>query len=146
MKIKKLADKSVERIVRFDVATGRRKLIDPETGNESPRTLVGVMLLDYGERETISTKLVQQGIAEGWIEGRGEEVRHAPAGPPAQPWKRTHTFVCYQQLVFRTVEGDVVFDVVKNPCKKPDGDRDRIDWAYDLELADVREPQIAVAT
>lgn len=146
MKIKKIADKSVERLVRFDPETGRRKLIDPETGKESPRPLVGVMLLDYGERETISTKLVQQGIAEGWIEGRGEEVRHAPAGPPEHPWKRTHTFVCYEQLVFHTLEGDIVFSVAQNPCKKPAGDRDQIDWEYRLELADVREPQIAVAT
>ena len=94
----------------------------------------------------MSTTFVQQGIGEGWIEGVGGQLIHRPGGPPEDLWRVTHTFGHYDRLVLKTLDGDFVYDVIRQPDKYVTGDDEakvtpdlyangetQVDWFYDLK-------------
>lgn len=158
--LRRLADKSgEERVVRYDSVTGESMLLDPKTCNvddpstweHTPWPEAGIAFEgDPPKRARVPTSTVSRGLAEGWIEIKGLRPVHRPGGPPADPWKVTHTFSHYDTITFHTVDGDVTYKVVRQPDKyvanKPDsakvtdaiyaaGDT-AVDWFYDLELED----------
>ena len=149
--VRKVADKSGgDRVVRYDPATGERKLVNPATPGDDhePWPLLGVVV----EGETpqtcrVPTSFVQLGVAEGWIEREGEGVVHRAGGPPSDPWRSTHTFVQADTIVLHLADGDLSYRVVHQPDKYADASRQRpydpatddnattvVDWFYDLEL------------
>lgn len=150
LRIRKLADRSVAREVRFDPETGERLLINPATGQEEPYPFVGVQI----EGDPPETVLVSQGFVlgareEGWVSIEGEETVMRTAGPPASPispQSPPHVFLHAEAIVFHTVDGDVRYSVVRNPDKWPDekveGDLEpgfggEVLWTYELELVGV---------
>lgn len=106
-------------------------------------------VVEAPSKTRLSTKLVNKGIAEGWIRGLGEEVVTRPAGTADNPWGATrnapnpHLFRHFEKLVV----GDVIYKVTRQPDKYADpGDDDtpvtpavyssgktRVDWFYELE-------------
>lgn len=146
--VRKLADRSVERIVRYNELTGEKILIDPETGQPSPYPFAGLAVEgEVPARTRVSTKFIVRGVSEGWIEVAGTELAHRPGGPPEDPWATTHTFVHYDTVTLKTVDGDLVYKVVRQPDKYVAGDDEakvteedynsgntQVDWFYELEL------------
>lgn len=130
--IRKLADKSEGvRIPRYDPTTGEKYLVDPNTGVAGGWPLAGVRIEGETPRETtLSTDFVANGRNEGWIAVDGERVEHASGGPEGNPWAITHTFVCYDTITVKTVDGDVVYRVTQNPGK----DEGEVRWFYKLAL------------
>lgn len=155
--IRKLADTSTgRRVVRYDPETGAKKLVNPDTpGDEhEPWPLLGLRIEgDAPTRTRVSTRLVTRGIAESWLEGVNGQPVVRPAGPRQDVWNSTqtqtpHVFTHYDEIIFRTVDGDVRYRVTHQPDKYladgADDDpvtpedyaagRTRVDWFYDLEL------------
>lgn len=140
LSIRKLADTSVgERVKGYDPMTGEPALINPATGMPEAWPLAGIKIEGEAPRLTrVPMRWVQNGRAEGWIRFEGERIEHAPAGPPSAPWSRTHTFIAGDRIVLLTVDGEVVYDIVRNPGKYPDGTElsgSRVDWFYEMRLA-----------
>lgn len=150
LRIRKVADMSSGvRVVRYDTVTGHKLLVDPVDDAVRPWPLLGVRIEGAPPRETAAgTTFVAQAIAEGWIAGSGERVVHRPGGPAANVWQKTHTFVHYDELTIRTLDGDVRYRVTHQPDKYADpGDDDtpvtaevyaagatRVDHFYGLTL------------
>lgn len=166
--IRKVADKSTgERVVRFDPETGEKKLVNPATpGDEhEPWPLAGVEFVyeDGPPAFTrVSTSYVQDAIREGWLEAEGMEPVVRPSGPADNKWAgNPHVFMHIDALVFKTINGDVRYNVVRQPDKYVEGNsyderglttrrvntddhevtdeiyaegKTRVDWFYDLEL------------
>lgn len=136
--IHKVADKSQgTRIIRFDPETGNKKLVNPETPGDGhePWPLEGIEIKDPPTETGVSTAIVATGRAEGWLELVGESVEHRSGGPDHNPWAVTHTFVTAEKLVFKTLNGDVVYQVTRNPGKYGTADGStEVFWDYQLEL------------
>lgn len=139
LRIRKLADTSEgERVRQFDPVTGEKKLINPETGAHEPWPLAGVQFEgDPPEYTRVPTSVIEKGVAEGWITREGENVVHAPAGPPENLWRDSHTFVEADKVIFRMIDGDHEYDVTHNPGKydHDNGVGGTVDWFYDLKAA-----------
>lgn len=173
LSVRKLADRSDgERVEVSHPLTGERKLVRPESiqelrssATENGETFdwesawpnieheswpsAGVSI--YGElldKCSAPTSLIARGIAEGWVEAEGEELVHEPAGPPSNPWSRTNTFLHYDAIIIKTVDGDVRYQVTHQPGHyddpppdEPSGSKyadsdpsgQRVDWFYELE-------------
>lgn len=162
LRLRFVADKSEgERVPMMvarpvEVLDDGRVLIDPSTGVErilfNPATpeieheswpLLGVEPLDVlgktPKRTRISGKLVQRGIAEGWLEAEGEQLAHRPGGPADNRWRVTHTFVHYDRLVFKTPDGDLAYRVVRQPDKfvaRVDDDGAKLVRSADAEVTE----------
>ena len=150
LRIRKVADTTTgERVVRFDQLTGERLLVDPSDGAVRAWPLAGVRVEGGPPAETsVGTSYVAEAIREGWIVGEGERVVHRPGGPDGNRWAKTHTFVHYDALTLRTLDGDVRYRVTHQPDKYADpGDDDtpvtdeayaagatRVDHFYGLAL------------
>lgn len=139
--IRKLADRSEgERVPRWDPDTGEKSLINPATELPEPWPLAGVRIEDPPEETRVSTSFISSGKSQGWIELEGEDVAHRPGGPQEEPWRLTHTFIQADTVIFKTVDGDLRYEVVRNPDKWPeekDGDLGfggEVDWTYHLRL------------
>lgn len=122
LQIRKLADRSSgDRVARYDPVTGAKKLVNPDTPGDDhePWPLLGIQLLDDPPLRScrVSTGMVAQGQHEGWIEVEGGEMVHRPGGPASDPWRLTHSFRQADAIVFKTVDGDVRYEVVRNPDK-----------------------------
>jgi hypothetical protein len=124
LRIRKLADRSSgSRETRYDPTTGQKYLHNPATGGAEPWPLAGIQLDgadgSEGPPQTIgiSTTVVDNGRAEGWITVEGENVVHRPGGPPGNLWAVTHTFRQVDTLIFHTVDGDVRYRVTHQPDK-----------------------------
>ncbi len=163
LKIRKLADKSEgERITvpvletvelrngeSIQIPTGQVKLVNPDTPgvDHEPWPFAGVKLEQAPDECGIPSTVVERGIHEGWITGTGEKMVRRPAGPADNPTRAWHYFVHYTELVFHTVDGDVVYSVTHQPDKYADfGDDDeqvtealyrsgetRVDWFYGIQ-------------
>lgn len=137
LSVRKLADQTVVRAKMFDPLTGEPALMLPEDAEAlkealaeisdlfkvTPRPLIGVVIEgETPDAAKLPTGWVARGKSEGWIEVEGEEVVHRSAGPPEDPWggEPAHTFVHYDRIVLKTVDGDVVYEVVENPDKWPE--------------------------
>lgn len=146
--IRKLADRTAFRVTRFDPETGEKYLVDGD-GNRSPRPLAGVRLEEpVPDQVRISTTVVNNGVAEGWITLEGAKTISRPGGPAHDPDRPEllHNFRHAKTAVFHTVDGDVRFKVTHQPDKYVAGDDDtekvtkehydsgntRVDWFYDL--------------
>lgn len=149
LRVRKVADRTVERVVRFDPVTGEKLLVDPADGAVRPYPLAGVRIEGAPPADTTAgTSWVAEAIREGWLVGEGERVVHRPGGPAEWPWAKTHTFVHFDALVVRTLDGDVRYRVTHQPDKYADpGDDDtpvtddvyaagatRVDHFYGLAL------------
>lgn len=146
LEIRKLADKSVRRDVRFDPETGERILVDPATGNPSSRPFLGVAIENDGgppKYARISQRYALNAKIEGWIEIEGEKVVTRSQGPeeqPVSPENPPHVFVQGTALIFKTVDGDVRYKITQNPDKWPEkkvgehGFGGEVDWTYHLRL------------
>lgn len=149
--IRKLADHSVggTRVRGIDPDTGQAALINPATGRAEPWPLLGVVIQgEPPERCTVSTKLVEKGMSEGWIALEGARGLTRPGGSMVQPWAKSYSFVHADAIVFHCVGGDVRYRVTHQPDKYADpGDDDepvtpdaysagqtRVDMFYGLEL------------
>lgn len=122
----------------------------PEVEHE-PWPLAGIAFASNGgeiresppKRTVISTTKVQEGLVEGWIQLVGQKIVYAPAGPAEDPLRSTHAFRQADAVIFRTVDGDVRYDVTRNPGKylngKPSDEAGNPDaevlWSYELKLA-----------
>jgi hypothetical protein len=95
----------------------------------------------------VATRVVTDGIAQGYIVGEDEQVVHRPGGPPHDPWRITHTFRHFSHLVIAGVRYVVIHQPDKyadpgdddTPVGEPDGDiystgATRVDWFYGIEL------------
>ncbi len=152
LRIRKVADTSVgTRVTRYHPETGAKHLVDPEDGLAKPWPLAGIRFEGAPPAETtVGTKYVAEAIAEGWLVGVGERLVHRPGGPPSNVWRETYTFAHYDELVFRTLDGDVRYRVTHQPDKYADpGDDDtpvtdevyragatRVDHFYALALVE----------
>jgi hypothetical protein len=149
--IRKLADKTGEqRITMFDSTTGEKKLVNPATPGEDhePWPFAGIRIENEGgppKKAMLTTDLVAQAIAEGWIEVTGEKRVIKPAGSKENPWVGTppHVFLQYKTITIKTIDGDVTYNVKRNPDKydkngeptEEAGDPDtEVVWYYELEL------------
>lgn len=134
--IRKLADYSEgqhTRITRWNPDTGLKYVADAATGEPRPWPILGVVLESAPRTTIIPTTTVNRGRNEGWIFLEGATVKHESGGPPEDPWRVTHTFEPAKAVVFRTVDGDVRYQVVHNPGRYIDEDEPgkfRVDWFY----------------
>jgi hypothetical protein len=79
--IRKLADRTAFRVTRFNPETGEKYLADGD-GNPSPRPLLGVRLEEpVADQVRVSTTVVNNGVAEGWITLEGAKTVSRPGGP-----------------------------------------------------------------
>jgi hypothetical protein len=133
LKIRKLADKSEgERVIvpvletvtlrngeEVQVATGQVKLVNPDTPgtDHEPWPSAGIQLEVAPDEARIPTTTVDRGINEGWIEAENAEFLRRPAGPADNPTRAWHYFMHCTGLTFKTVDGDVYYEVTHNPDK-----------------------------
>ena len=155
LRVRKLADKSEPREKMFDPATGDPILMTPEDAEklreklhtirdlfvETPRPFAGLQIEGKPPRRVkMPTTWVARGISEGWLKGKGKKLVHRSAGPPGNPWASSHTFVHYETITLRTVDGDVVYKIRQNPDKWPDkkeaeaGFGGDVRWVYEGSL------------
>ena len=152
LRVRKLADRSEgERIVRYDPETGEKKLVNPHTEGDAhePWPLLGLVIEgDPPATCRVPMSFVQLGVDEGWIELDNPRPAHRPGGPPANPWKVTHTFIHADAIVLKTIDGDVRYRVTHQPDKYVDGNDaaelvtdekyaagdTRVDWFYGVAL------------
>jgi hypothetical protein len=125
-----------------------RKLADRSAGDEAPYPFAGLVVEAKPKRCQLPTQWVAQGLAEGWIETEGMRVEHRPGGPVDDQWATTHSFVHYDAIVLKAIDGDVRYRVTRQPDKYVDSkDPDatvtpeiyaagetRVDWFYDCDL------------
>lgn len=108
--LRKFADKTGSRTATVD---GSGNVIDIE-----PWPLAGIRIENDPVGITaLTTTVVAQGRAEGWVTVEGENVVHRPGGPVDDLWRVVHTFMHYDAIVFHTVDGDVRFRVTRQPDK-----------------------------
>lgn len=130
--IHKLADASVPRVKRFDPDTGESYLADPVTGQPSPRTLTGIRLEDPPDKVRVSTTVINNAVAEGWVTLENPEAVMRPAGATQDQMFSTHTgaphfFQHADAVVFHTVDGDIRYKVDHQPDKyHADGDKKKV--------------------
>jgi len=167
--LRKHADKTTSaRVVRYDPETGAKKLVNPDTPGEEhePWPLAGISIENTPDVARLSTTLVEQGKAEGWLSTTGDRVVVRPAGPAGDPLADRHTFVHYDTITFHTLDGDIVFRVTHQPDKYADhsqatypeaveafeGDDEtpvtptvyaagatRVDWFYDVTVTKTKK-------
>lgn len=133
--LRKLADYSdgSARVSGFHPLTGQKTLIDPATNEVKPWPLLGVTSIGpMPEKFALSQSYAAQAVSEGWMTREGERIAHAAGGPPDDQWRVTHTFIEADALVFRLVEGEFRYRVVRQPGK--DETTGEVDWSYELEL------------
>lgn len=121
---------------------------DHVTGEPSARPFAGVAFLDERLNRTdqppkhirVPHDFVSR---EPWIETVGTKGVVKPAGPSANPFAKTHTFVHADELVLHMADGDYRYKVVGQPDKydaagKPTdaaGDPEtEVRWFYDADL------------
>ena len=140
LRVRKLADRSGDRVDRYHPLTGQKVLLDP--GSDAYREVeeavaaLGLVLEEQHEpwpfaglafegdapaQTAANTTFVDRGVFEGWITREGERVVHRPGGPAEKPYAVTHTFVHADALVFHMVDGDVRYRVVEQPDKYHSG-------------------------
>lgn len=149
LRIRKLADQSVPREARYNPRTGQKYLIDPATGEASPRPLLGIKFEGKPPKKTcVSQNFVRKGKKEGWIEVEGQRIVQRSSGPPEEPVSPEnppHTFIQADAIVFDTVDGPVRYKVTRNPDKWPKkkekselledhGFGGEVHWTYELSL------------
>lgn len=125
------------RIKMFDENTGEPKLVNPATPGtlHEPWPLAGVVCEGPPpEKTACGMSWLRQAISEGWAELHDQEVHHAPAGPPEDPWRSSHTFYTGSRVVFHFDDGDVRYRILENPGKYTDAEPPRVEWRYLLEL------------
>lgn len=154
LEIRKLADTSGTRIVRYDSDTGEKRLVNPDTPGDvhEPWPLAGIEFIgDPPVRTSAAQDWILEGQREGWItlENPRGVARHA--GPADLPWARMHNFVHADTVTFETVTGPVKYVVTRQPDKYAleDGalDRDKkvtdeiyeageteVSWVFQLDL------------
>lgn len=151
LRLRKLADTSTgTREARYDPMTGEKYLHNPATGRPEPWPLAGVRIEgDVPDSVTLSTTLVNDGVAGGWITAEGQRPVVRPAGARQDVFHSTHTgsphlFVHADAIVIHTVDRDVRYRIVHQPDKyAADGDdttpvtpelyadgATRVDWFY----------------
>jgi len=128
LQIRKVADKSTgSRVPMWDPHTGEKKLVNPDTpgADHEAWPLAGVLLEQAPDEAGVSTTLVAQGIAEGWLTGVNGRPVVRPAGRTQSDWisgqtGTPHVFIHYDALVFHTLDGDVTYRVTHQPDKYAD--------------------------
>jgi hypothetical protein len=121
--IRKLAGEDGRPRVPSHDLEGRHTFRDLITGEVSPKPLAGIQIGSPDDRGTppqvtgVSTQLVDQGQAEGWLTLVDAEPKVFAGGPATAPFAKTHTFVHAAKIVFHTVDGDVTYRVTRNPGK-----------------------------
>jgi hypothetical protein len=152
LRVRKLADRSVERVVEFDPETGERYLVNPVTGDREGYPLIGVQIVNEGgapAKTAVSQAWLLNAEAEGWAELVDKDTVLRTAGPrelPVSPEKPPHVFVQASEVVFHTVDGDFRYTVTRSPDKWPE-DKDEehpleagfggeVLWTFDLELVE----------
>lgn len=128
LRIRKVADKSVEHVTVNDPQTGRTVYVNTQTGQSvQSKPLLGVQPEgDLPEECSVSVSFVQRAIAEGWAHADNERVVYRPSGPAHDKWNAAyppHTFVHADAIVFHFLTGDVRYRVVHQPDKYVAGEK-----------------------
>lgn len=165
--LRKLADQTGERVAITNPLTGVRELYEPDNASilrerlaqvfdgiePSPYPFLGLRIENDGGppgQTAVSKDLVAQGRAEGWLSTVPEEVEPTfrSSGPRDNAFGAPpHVFLHYQQVIFHTVEGDVVYAVTENPDKWPDekegaaGFGGEVRHFYELQLSGIHQPE-----
>lgn len=122
LRVRKVADKSVEHIAVNDPQTGRTAYVNTQTGQRvQSKPLLGVQAEgELPDECTVSTSFVQRAIAEGWAQLENARVVYRPSGPANDKWNAAyppHTFVQGDAVVFHFLDGDVRYTVTHQPDK-----------------------------
>lgn len=153
LQVRVLSDRSEgHRVERFDPVTGEKYLVNPDTpGDEhEPWPFAGLEPLEgeeFPKYVRVPHTWVARAKAAGWITATNERVQHRPGGPEESPWKVTHTFLHYDEIIFHTEDGkrNTVYKVIGQPDKydakgeptdevgNPDN---RVRWGFELERVD----------
>lgn len=138
--IRRVADKSSgTRVERVNAITGKRELINPETGNPEPWPVAGIQIghLPVGEGLNgqpvweapevtgTSQREIKKGLAEGYITLTNPRAITCPSGPLKDPWggqAPNHEFIQADLVTFRTIDGDITYRVTRNPGKYYESD------------------------
>lgn len=165
LRVRKLADRDGEdRVKVTDPVTGIADLYTPEDAAElipalkavlaeytpTPYPLAGIEIEDPPDHVAVPEGYVASAKAEGWVTTVPESVEQPvirSTGPPENPWgPPPHTFIHYEQVIFHTIAGDLVYDVAENPDKWPD-DKDGaagfggdVCHFYELKLKEIVTP------
>lgn len=150
LRVRKLADRSVERVADFDPETGEKHLVNPVTGAREGYPLAGVRIENEDgppAKTAVSQSWLLDAEAGEWatVEGKSTVLRtKGPPEEPVSPESPPHVFVQAEAVVFHTVDGDVRYTVTRSPDKWPeDKDEDHpleagfggeALWTFELEL------------
>lgn len=128
----------------------------PEPPPGEPWPMAGV---SFGDRDTksapprralVATSQLATWRDRGVLSTEGSRIVLRSGGPTDNPWKVDpvrgipHMFEHLDRVIFHTLDGDVVYDVVENPDKWPAEKLDdtqetgfggEVRWYYDLKLA-----------
>lgn len=96
------------------------RLADKSDGRGLPWPLAGVRLLEVPETVDVPTSVVETGLREGWIISEGGRIVNRPSRADRDDLSQPHTFVHYDRLTFRTVDGDIGYRVTHQPDKYAD--------------------------
>jgi hypothetical protein len=168
LRVRKLADRSGEERVKLThPVTGVADLYTQADADKlipalnallaefspSPYPLAGISLNDGKPPKhfCVSEGFIAEAKAEGWVTTEPEQVEQPvirSTGPAGNPWATPpHTFVHYEQIVFHTVEGTVVYEVAENPDKWPEekdgpaGFGGEVRHFYELKLKGITPPK-----
>lgn len=128
LRLRKHADKSTgTRIPKYDPNTGEKRLVNPDTPGDAhePWPLLGVSIANGDgppKRITLTPSKIAEGVAEGWITVEGGTPVVRAAGPTPDVWASSHTgqphtFIHYDSITLRTLDGDFAYKVVHQPDK-----------------------------
>jgi hypothetical protein len=148
LRVRKLADRSVERLRRVDPESGDTYLINPDTGAREGYPLAGVRFEDGPPAKTsVSQNWLLSAEGEGWAELFAKQTVMRTQGPPdapVSPDNPPHVFVQASEVLFHTVDGDFRYTVTRSPDKWPDekdeeaelepGFGGEVSWIFELEL------------
>ena len=123
--IRKHADtRGQERVVRYDPETGEKRLVNPATPGDDhePWPLLGITLEAAPQETTISTTLLAEGVAAGWITAENQRAVVRPAGATQDvlfsgQTGQPHMFVHCDRVIFHTLDGHVAYRVTHQPDK-----------------------------
>jgi hypothetical protein len=130
VRFKLLADKSGERITKFDPVTGEKRLVNPATpGDEhEPWPAAGLQFMDGAPEEMIlPTKYVDKLVSAGWAKRHNERPVVRPAGPNQGTFNSSyngqpHVFIHCDKISIYCVDADYQYEVTRQPDKYVDND------------------------
>lgn len=122
LRVRKVADTSVEFVVVQDPITGKTVYVNTETGESVGRKpLLGVRPEgEVPDTCAVGVGFVLRALSEGWAELANSRTVARPSGPADRKWDAEytpHVFVHADEICFHFLDGDVYYKVVHQPDK-----------------------------